>query len=397
VAVLSIAAVVSTMGGPIWRVRAASPAIDPQIGTCSPTLLYQDYDRLFELDPDSGASTPHPWPNQTQIDLKLSDYAPDGTLYAIAKAQPSTTNVSWVAVDLEREVVTDVSPLPPLANGFVPAGFALTPKLDASPRGYLLALHKTNSQRPKLYAIDSVWPMRVHDEGITFPVAYNFTLGLGVSDDGENVYWSTTDMVYRLPAGADHFLRETDLGMFQISSDAVVASPAAGSSVIPIVDGSMLYRVDPQTRTVKAGAINGANFATSLTYRDCPVGGIRVAPDEVLTTTEGGGTAQFTAVLTTPPTADVTVAFRSSNRAEGKVRGRPLVFTPADWFVPRTVRVEGVPDGVPDGAQDYAVTGVVRSEDLAYNARAIAAVNLQNLDEDSVPSAPTVRPSRRGR
>jgi hypothetical protein len=119
----------------------------------------------------------------------------------------------------------------------------------------------------------------------------------------------------------------------------------------------------------------------------------------MLTTTEDGGTAQLTAVLTTRPTADVTVRFKSSNRSEGRVRGRPIVFTPDDWFVPRTVLVAGVPDGIPDGTQQYSVTTAsVRSDDPVYDGRPAGSVTIINLDEEPMrPNPPAAAASRRGR
>ena len=47
--------------------------------------------------------------------------------------------------------------------------------------------------------------------------------------------------------------------------------------------------------------------------------GITVTPTAGLTTTEAGGTATFTVVLNTQPTADVTIALSSSDPTEGTV------------------------------------------------------------------------------
>ena len=74
------------------------------------------------------------------------------------------------------------------------------------------------------------------------------------------------------------------------------------------------------------------------------------ADDEPLTTTEAGGTATFTVVLNTQPTADVTIALSSSNTTEGTVSPASLVFTTANWNVAQTVTVTGVDDAVVDGA-----------------------------------------------
>ena len=74
-----------------------------------------------------------------------------------------------------------------------------------------------------------------------------------------------------------------------------------------------------------------------------------------LTTTEAGGTATFTVVLNTQPTANVTIALSSSNPAEGTVLPASLVFTTANWNVAQTVTVTGVDDAVVDGPITYTI------------------------------------------
>ena len=56
-----------------------------------------------------------------------------------------------------------------------------------------------------------------------------------------------------------------------------------------------------------------------MTNTDNDVAGITVAPVAGLVTTEAGGTAAFTVVLTSEPTADVIIALSSSDTTEGTV------------------------------------------------------------------------------
>ena len=94
-----------------------------------------------------------------------------------------------------------------------------------------------------------------------------------------------------------------------------------------------------------------------------------------LTTTEAGGTATFTVVLNTQPTANVTIALSSSNPAEGTVLPASLVFTSANWNVAQTVTVTGVDDAVVDGPITYTiVTAPAVSTDANYNTRDAADV-----------------------
>ena len=84
------------------------------------------------------------------------------------------------------------------------------------------------------------------------------------------------------------------------------------------------------TRIVTAAATsadanyNGVNAAdVAVTNTDNDASGITVTPISGLTTTEAGGTATFTVVLTTQPTADVTIGLSSSDTTEGTVSGEP--------------------------------------------------------------------------
>ena len=74
-----------------------------------------------------------------------------------------------------------------------------------------------------------------------------------------------------------------------------------------------------------------------------------MTPTSGLTTTEAGGTATFTVVLTAQPTADVTIALSSSDTTEGTVSPASLTFTGANWNTPQTVTVTGVDDLLADG------------------------------------------------
>ena len=90
-----------------------------------------------------------------------------------------------------------------------------------------------------------------------------------------------------------------------------------------------------------------------MTNTDDDTAGITVTPTSGLTTTEAGGTATFTVVLDTQPTADVTIGLSSSDTTEGTVAPASLTFTTANWNVAQTVTVTGVDDAVDDGDIAY--------------------------------------------
>ncbi len=105
-----------------------------------------------------------------------------------------------------------------------------------------------------------------------------------------------------------------------------------------------------------------------------------VSPTSGLSTTELGGTAMFTVVLSAAPTANVSIPVSSSNAAEGTPSTATVMFTPGTWNVPQAVTVTGVNDMIVDGNEAYSiVTGAVASADTRYNGMAVADVSLLNV------------------
>src|SRR2546422_350524 len=121
-----------------------------------------------------------------------------------------------------------------------------------------------------------------------------------------------------------------------------------------------------------------------VTNTDNDTAGISVIPTSGLTTTEGGGTATFTVVLTSQPTANVTVGLSSSDLTEGTVAPASVTFTPGNWNTAQTVTVTGADDFVVDGAVPYAIlTAAATSTDAGYNGMNAADVGVTNTDDDT--------------
>ena len=116
---------------------------------------------------------------------------------------------------------------------------------------------------------------------------------------------------------------------------------------------------------------NGSIAAdVSVTNTDNDAAGITVTPTTGLTTTEAGGTATFTVVLNSQPTADVTIGLSSSDTTEGTVAPASLTFTAANWNVAQTVTVTGVDDALDDGDVAYTiVTGAGDEHRRNYTAQ----------------------------
>jgi len=121
----------------------------------------------------------------------------------------------------------------------------------------------------------------------------------------------------------------------------------------------------------------------SVTNTDDETAGVTVG-DVSGDTTEAGGTATFTVVLNSEPTADVTIPLSSSDTGEGTVAPAMLVFTPANWDAPQTVTLTGVDDDLVDGSQPWtAVLGAATSGSANYDGLDPADVDLLNVDDDS--------------
>jgi hypothetical protein len=388
-AALGIVGVAST--SLVDTTRAACAGADLPYGSCAPTFLvqYQDLapNTLWRVNPGTGSiAFDSNWSGSIPLDLSRADYDPDGTLYVVMKTDSAQRSPRWAAVDMRSSRVTNVATIPPDINVI---DFAFTPSVNASPRGYLLGGDPGPNGALQLYSIDSAWPLVLTPRTTNFPV-HNNSMGLGVSPDGDVIYHTMRDRIDVLLPSARNWQPYMFTGIFGIHSTAQVAGPAAGDPQhLVIVDSRAIYNIDVQDQTVDFTP-TPTHFQRGVLFRECPVGGVRLVPQSGLTTTEAGGTAQFTAVLTTRPQGDVTVSFKSTDPAEGKVRGRPIVFTPSDWDVSRTVTVQGVPDGVADGTASYWITAdPMESSDPAYDGRQVGRIPAINIDVDIVrPDAP---------
>src|SRR2546425_4428758 len=151
------------------------------------------------------------------------------------------------------------------------------------------------------------------------------------------------------------------------------------------VDGNVAYTIVTAAATSADGSYSGLNAAdANVTNTDNDTAGFAVAPTSGLTTTESGGTATFTVVLATQPTANVTIGLSSSDLTEGTVSPASLTFTPGNWNTAQTVTVTGVDDFAVDGNVAYTiVTAPAMSADAAYSGRNASDVGVTNLADET--------------
>jgi hypothetical protein len=160
-----------------------------------------------------------------------------------------------------------------------------------------------------------------------------------------------------------------------------------------MVDGDVAYSVVLGVTSSGDGNFNGLDPAdVNLTNFDDDVAGVDVNPASGLMTTEAGGTASFTAVLTAQPSADVSMALSSSTPTEATVAPASLTFTNANWNVAQTVTVTGVDDIIIDGDQPFTISvGPTVSADTNFDGIGPVNVSGTNADDD-VPPVPLPGP-----
>jgi len=202
----------------------------------------------------------------------------------------------------------------------------------------------------------------------------NVTIGLSTSDPTEGVITS--------PAGGSL--------TFAMATWNTPQSVTVTGQNDAVDDGDIAYSIITAPATSTDTRYNGVDAANvSITNTDDDQAGISVSPASG-PTTEAGGTATFTLVLTSEPTAAVTINVSSGDPTEGVVTspaGGTLTFNPAGagiWSIPQTVTVTGQNDPIDDDNVVYAiVTSPASSADPAYNGLNAADVSLTNVDDET--------------
>ncbi|MEG3970223.1 DUF4347 domain-containing protein, partial [Microcoleus sp. T2B6] len=189
-------------------------------------------------------------------------------------------------------------------------------------------------------------------------------------------------------------LRSDNLAEGTVSTNSLTFTPAnynqpqtiTVSGVNDLVaDGPKPYKI--VTAAAVSTDVNYTNLDpedVTVTNSDNETPGITVNPTAGLTTGESGTPANFTVVLNTQPTADVTIGLSSDNVAEGTVSTNSLTFTSANWDTAQPVTVTGLNDSIVDGNIDYKIVTVASvSTDPNYSNKDVADVSLSNKDDDT--------------
>ncbi len=189
----------------------------------------------------------------------------------------------------------------------------------------------------------------------------SFTLSSGNTSEGTIDKTSLTftpanwDQLQKVTiTGADDFIAEGTV------TYAIILSK--GTSTDPVYSGL-------QPPNVLVSNVNGH------------VAGVSLSATSGLVTTDAGGTATFTVVLTSKPVSSVSIPLSSNNTNEGVVSPSVLTFSSANWNVPQTVTVTGVSSVIDKGDVAYKINlGKLTSGDSQYSGLTVPSVSLVNIN-----------------
>ena len=123
-----------------------------------------------------------------------------------------------------------------------------------------------------------------------------------------------------------------------------------------LVDGDVAYSIILGTVVTTDPCYEGQDPAdVSATNSSKDAADIVVDAMTPLSTSENGSTDTFTVVLTSEPSADVTIGVSSDAPDEAVADVTQLVFTSANWDTPQTVTVTGQADGTIDGDEPFTI------------------------------------------
>ena len=216
--------------------------------------------------------------------------------------------------------------------------------------------------------------------------AGNVTLDLSTSNSDE-ITFSPARIIFtpdNPPAGSPSNMVRWDRGKI-VTVTGVDDALNDGSQPWTIVTAPLVSPADPGYAGINPPNVTGVN-------QDNEAPGVTVRPQFVLVS-EGSSTT-FTVVLNSKPTTQVVLPLSINTTTEAILDKTQLVFTPANYNVPQTVRVTGIDDGLADGNQPIAITiGSGVSGDPLYSGQFQTTLNGLVLDNAVKPDVSIVGPT----
>ena len=155
-------------------------------------------------------------------------------------------------------------------------------------------------------------------------------------------------------------------------------------SIVVTINGDILDEAN-ETYTVTLSNASGGTIADAIgagTITDNDTAGVSVTESSGSTAvTEGGASDTVSVVLTSQPTANVTITISASS--ELQVSPSTLTFTPANYATPQAVTVSAVNDQQVEGAHGGTIGGTATSTDANYNG-SLGILTVAITDNDAV-------------
>ncbi len=312
--------------------------------------------------------------SQPSANVTVALSSDDTTEGTVAPASLTFTMANWNAP--QTVTVTGVNDMDADGNVIYNIVTAAATSMDMSYAGL-------NPRDVRVRNIDDETPgitvtprsVTVSETGTTQQIAYrlnarptaNVTINLTLNPpDGEEISINPTTLTFT-PLNWRSFQQVTVTGLDDDIAD---------NAPITVVGGRTQSTSAPYDDLVVPGV--------TVRVTDNDTAGVVVDPTMGLTTSELGGSATFSVVLTSEPTANVTIPITSSDTTEGVPQVMQLVFTPANWNAPQNVTVDGRNDDVADGDQVYFIrTGAAVSTDAGYSGFNADDVTLTNVDDET--------------
>ncbi len=145
-----------------------------------------------------------------------------------------------------------------------------------------------------------------------------------------------------------------------------------------IVHGNQTYQITGAASSNDAVYNGLALTPVTVTNTEADVAGFTVAPTSIQTSMSGAS-ASFNVLMTSAPSAPVTINLSSTKPSEGTLSTTTLTFDAGNWNVAQSVTVTGQNDLLAGGNVTYQIKGSASSSDANYNGLAMTPVSVTNV------------------
>jgi hypothetical protein len=196
---------------------------------------------------------------------------------------------------------------------------------------------------------------------------YGSTFFVG-TPDAANISKVTLVRLGSVTHGFDEDQRFVSLNFSAGTNGLTVTAPAGGAIAPP---GQYLLFI-----------LDGKGVPSMGTVIQVAENGVAITQDGGTAVTEGGASDTYTIVLTSQPTADVTITLTPD--AQVQVSSPTVTFSSTTWNVPQTITISAVDDNKVEGKHYGTVHHTASSADPNYDGIAIANVTATITDNDFV-------------